>query len=83
MIENPKAIDKSVEQLKRNGMMLKVSQSLQDYLLCVIRFSKYEKKAWLGQPFLIKNLEKKCSEQVMKAQSPKTMYSKIFNHKTY
>ena len=58
MIGNPEAIDKVLEQLKKNGLVLKVSDSLQDYLLCEIRFSQENKKAWLFQPSLIDYLEK-------------------------
>ena len=43
MTGNSEAIDKVLEQLKKNGLMQKVSKSLQGYLLCEIQFSKDKK----------------------------------------
>ena len=62
MIENPKTADETVEQLKKNGLVLKLMESLQDYLQCEIQFSKEKKKSWLKQLFLIKSLKKKYGE---------------------
>ena len=80
MIGSPKRIDAAVEQLKKNGLALKVMESLWDYLSCKIQFSEGEKKACLGQPFLIKSLEKKFDQEVMKGQSPMMPinYAEIF-----
>ena len=72
MIGSPEATDEAVEQLKKDGLVLKVMESAQDYLSLEIQFSDYEMKALLGEPFMIKSLEKKFDEQVMKDQSPKT-----------
>ena len=66
MILNPAAIDEAVEQVKKNWLLLKISDSLEEYLLCKIRFSKEKKKAWLGQLFLMKNMENKFHEQLIK-----------------
>ena len=65
MIGDREVIDK--EELKKNGLVPKVTESLQDHLLCAIWFSKDKKKSWLGQPFLIESLEKKFGKQAMKA----------------
>ena len=73
MIGNSKAIDEAAEQLKTHGLVLKVSESLQDYLLKEIWFLKDKKKEWLRQPFLIESLEKQFGKQVMKGQHSKTL----------
>ena len=43
---------------------MKIENDLHDYLSCEIQFSPDNKKAWLGQPHLIGNLEKKFGSQV-------------------
>ena len=48
-------------------------KGLQDYLSCKIKFSKDKKRAWLGQPHLIKNMKKKfykCVQDVWSHKSP-------------
>ena len=64
MIGSPDATDEAMKQLKRKRLVVKVMESLQDYLLCEIWFSEDEKKVWLGQPFLIVSLEKKLSKEL-------------------
>ena len=71
MIGSLRVLDETKEQLERNGLVLKVSDSLQNNLSCKIRFSKDKKKALLGQPYLIENLKKKFDKQVMKAKCPR------------
>ena len=56
------AIDDATEILKSNGLILKFVEGLQDYLSCKIKFSRDKRRAWLGQPHLIKNMEKKFDE---------------------
>ena len=43
---------------------MKVEDDLSNYLSCKIIFDKEKKKAWLGQPHLIKNLETKFGASV-------------------
>ena len=50
------AIDEAIAAIKENGLVIKVLEVLQDYLPCKVRFSLDEKRTWLGQPHLIKNL---------------------------
>ena len=47
-------------------------EGLQDYLSCKIKFLKDKKRAWLGQPHLIKNMEKKFGEHIQDILSHKT-----------
>jgi len=64
LIGDPKAIDEAIDDIKDMGFSLKVQGDLKDYLSCEIHANDDLSKAWLGQPFLIKKLEKKFGEQV-------------------
>ena len=66
------AIDSAITALKSNGLILKVVEGLQVYLSCQIKFSKDKKRAWLGQPHLIKNMEKNFGEDLQDVWSHKT-----------
>jgi hypothetical protein len=66
------AIKDTIEQLKVNGLEVTVEDKLTDYLSCEINFSKNKKKAWLGQPHLLLNLEKKFGKTVEKLQTYRT-----------
>jgi hypothetical protein len=66
------AINESIEQIKNSGFTLKVEDEMTDYLSCNILYSKDKKKAWLGQPHLIRSLEKKFEHLVNGLQSYKT-----------
>ena len=64
MVGDVKAIDDMTAALKKNGLVVEVMEGLQDYLFCEIKFSEDEKRAWFGQPHLIKkwkrNLASTC-----------------------
>jgi hypothetical protein len=66
------AINDTIEQIKANGFGVKVEDDLSDYLSCNIVFNKEKTKAWLGQPHLIKSLEKKFGDLVKSLQQYKT-----------
>jgi len=68
-IGNCKALNTFVEDLKKQGLMVKVSEKLTDYLSCSIKFSKDKKRAWIGQPHLIAELQEKFGYLVNKMQS--------------
>ena len=53
-------------------LVLKIENNLKDYLSCEVKFSKDMKKAWLGQPHLIKNLEAKFGDRVRDMREYKT-----------
>jgi len=64
VIGDEKAIDKVIKDLKENGLVLKITESLKDYLSCEITFSGDGDKAWIHQPHLIKKLRDKFGEMV-------------------
>ena len=66
------AINETIDQLIQSGFGVKVEDNLMDYLSCNIVFDKDKKKAWLGQPHLIKNLEQKFGELVANLQRYRT-----------
>jgi hypothetical protein len=51
---------------------LTTTEGTSDYLSCEIVFSEDKKKAWLGQPHLIKNLKKTFGKQVENLQTFRT-----------
>jgi hypothetical protein len=66
------AILETIELMKESGFGVTVEDDLTDYLSCNIVFNKERTKAWLGQPHLIKNLEKKYGQLVAKSTIFKT-----------
>jgi len=61
-----------VVELREHGLIIIVAEGLTDYLSCKIVVSKDGKKAWIGQPHLIKKLEKKFGSLVENLQSYRT-----------
>jgi hypothetical protein len=81
---NEAAINDSIKGIVKNGLNVTVEDDLEDYLSCEIRFNKTRTKVWLGQPHLIKKLEKKFGEMVkglMKYQTPGTPHTGIMRPK--
>ena len=72
MIGDMATIDDAIEALKSKGLVLKIVEGLQEYLSCKVKFSEDKKRAWLGQPHLMKNTEKKFGKLVQYVQSHKT-----------
>ena len=64
VVGHPEAIKQVIQDLRENGLILKIDNDLTDYLSCEIKFSDNRKSAWLGQPHLIANLEKSFGKQV-------------------
>ena len=79
LIDNPEAIDETLELFWKNGLVLKVDDRLQNYLSCEISFTKSKKKTWLWQPYLIECLENKFGKQVMVVWSNETPCTLIFS----
>jgi len=71
-VGHKKALQEFVLELKEHGLVIKVAEGLKDYLSCSIVVSEDKKKAWIGQPHLIKKLDKKFGELVKNLQSYRT-----------
>ena len=72
MVEDVVAIDDAITALKRHGLVLEVMEGLQDYLSSKRKFYNNKKRAWSGQPHLIKNMEKKFGKILQDVQSYKS-----------
>jgi hypothetical protein len=65
------ALDDAIIGLKRH-FKIKIEDHLSDYLSCEIRFNANKTKAWIGQPHLLKGLEKKFGDMVKSSQTYRT-----------
>ena len=61
-----------VTQLEGEGLKLKVKHNMEDYLSCQVKFSKDGRRAWLGQPHMIKKIESSFGEEAKSARLGKT-----------
>jgi len=61
-----RALEQLVHDLKAEGLSVKVSWDLKDYLSCLIAVSKDKRSAWIGQPHLVKKLEERFGYMVNK-----------------
>ena len=66
------AIDSMVTQLEGEGLKLKVKHNMEDYLSCQVKFNKDGRRAWLGQPHMIKKIESSFGEEARSARLGKT-----------
>jgi len=66
------AIEQVLEEIKSHGFNITVDQKLTDYLSCEIKFSKDRKKAWIGQPHMVKKIRKTFEEEVKGMQKYRT-----------
>ena len=60
----PEVVDEIIKGINDNGLKVTKEDSLGDYLSCNIVFNKEKTRAWIGQPGMIKKLEKKFGERV-------------------
>ena len=63
---------KFFEQLRAVDIKITTEESTNDYLSCEVKFNEEGTKAWLGQPHLIKKLEKTFGDQVSSLKNYKT-----------
>jgi hypothetical protein len=56
------ALQETIRLIQLNGLKVKVEDNMTDYLSCEVVFNKECSKAWLGQPHLVKRLEKSFTE---------------------
>ena len=66
------AIKRAVVEIQTHGLSVTVETELKDYLSCEIKFSKDKKKAWIGQPNMIKKILKVFGEEVKSLQKYRT-----------
>ena len=59
------AIEWTVDALNKE-FITKWSEGLDDYLSCEVQFNKDKMRAWIGQPHMIKKIERKFGELVKK-----------------
>ena len=67
------AIDRTIVELKKKGLVLKIEDDFHDYLSCEIVFSEDRKKAWLGQPHLTQKLEKNLEMKLRNSRNTKLL----------
>ena len=73
MVGNVEAIDDAIAAHKENRLICKIMEGLKYYLSCEVKFLMDKKRAWVGQPHLIKNLAKKfgnCTKIVHSYKTP-------------
>ncbi len=69
---NKEAIQETVKLIQEAGFNVTIENEMTDYLSCEILFSRDRKKCWIGQPHLIRKLEKKFGEMVTTLQKYRT-----------
>ena len=80
LIGNEKAINATIDDMKKEGLSLKIEGNLDDYLSCEISIDEKKKSGWIHQPHLIKKLEKKFGSMVeglMEYKTPGTPHQTI------
>ena len=65
LIGNQEAINEATKQISES-FNVKIENEMQDYLGCEFKMSQDGKKGWLGQPHIIRSLEKKFGHIVEK-----------------
>jgi hypothetical protein len=62
-VGHPNAVKDAIKQISGH-FNLKIENELLDYLSCKMRFDSNSVKAWLGQPHLLKKMEKEFGKMV-------------------
>ena len=78
-IGNKIEIEKMIEELKMKNFELKVEKNVTDYLGCELRFNKERSKIWLGQPTIIKKIQKTFEDIIKVTDRYKTPGTPNFN----
>ena len=63
IIGDDDAVEETTKEISEN-FLVKVEDNLADYLGCEFKISEDKKRGWLGQPHIVKTLEKKFGEMV-------------------
>ena len=61
-------IDKFLEEFKGTEFTFTLEEGLSDYLSCDIQLDKEKRTGWIGQPHMVKKIEKTFGEEVSKLQ---------------
>ena len=80
LISNDNAIHATINDMKKEGLSLKIEGNLDDYLSCEILIDEKRKSGWIHQPHLIKKLEPKFGSMVeglMEYKTPGTPHQTI------
>ena len=72
LVGNTEAVDATIEDLRKEGFVLKVEGALDDYLSCEITILDDNSFGWIHQPHLITKIEKKFGIFIKKIQPYKT-----------
>ena len=67
-----KAIDKFMEEFKSTEFTYTVEDTLDDYLSCEVLVDEDKKTGWIGQPHMVKKIEKTFGEEVKSLKEYKT-----------
>ena len=63
------AIDYFLTELKSTEFTFTVEETLNDYLSCEVLMDSKERKTWIGQPHMVKKIEKTFGEEVSKLKN--------------
>ena len=72
VIGDSKAMNATINHMRAKGLSLKIEEELTDYLSCQIKLNRKEKKGWIGQPHLIRDLEERFGKMVNHLTAYKT-----------
>lgn len=72
VIGDKEAVVAAISDLEKKGLVLKITESLKDYLGCEITFDKDGKTAWIRQPHQIKKLRDNFGDMVSELRNYKT-----------
>ena len=61
-----------IEELPKRGLNITVEHNTKDYLSCEIVFDSKKKKAWIGQPHMVKKIRKEFQDDVKGMQKYNT-----------
>jgi hypothetical protein len=68
VVGDRKAMDKLLKEIDRSEFTVTVENELKDYLSCEIIADKERKKAWIGQPHMVKKIIKTFEEEIQGMQ---------------
>ena len=71
-IGHDKALKALTDGVVRHGLQITIEQKLTDYLSCEIRLNPDRTKAWVGQPHMVKKINKEFGEEAKKCQTYQT-----------